>query len=71
MKELEEKVLKSFIKCEGKEVESLDLIVCIADDEFPDDEGIYQAQVMERQDNGRVWNCICTRTGNVKETYEL
>lgn len=71
MKELEEKILKSFIKYEGKEVAELELFVVISEDEFPDEEGIYHAQVMERQDNGRVWECTCTRTGNVKETYEL
>ena len=71
MKELEEKILKSFIKKEGKEVEELDLVVATCEDEWPDYEGVYHAQVMERQDNGRVWECTCSRNGNVKETYEI
>ena len=68
---LEEKILKSFIKYMGKEVEGLDLIVAWTEDCWPDFEGSYTCEVMERQDNGKVWTCICTRSGNVKDTYLL
>jgi hypothetical protein len=68
---LEEKILKSFKKYMGKEVEGLDLIVTLSEDNWPDFEGTYACEVMERQDNGRVWSCECTRNGNVKDTYEL
>lgn len=64
---LEEKVLKSFIKYEGKEVEGLELIVAIPDCWGDDDE--YYCQVLESKDNGKVWEVTCTRTGNVKGTY--
>jgi len=68
---LEEKILKSFIKYEGKEVKGLDLIVSLIPDCWPDYEGTYSCEVMEKQDNGRVWTCECTRSGNVKDTYLL
>ena len=71
MKELEEKILKNFIKYEGKEVEGLDLIVCINEDAWPDDEGYYFAEVMENENNGMVWECTCTKSGKIKETYKL
>lgn len=68
---LEEKILKSFIKYEGKEVKGLNLMVAWTPDCWPDEEGTYSCEVMETQDNGRVWTCECTKSGNVKETYEL
>lgn len=68
---LEQKILKSFIKYMGKEVEGLDLIVSWTEDCWPDFEGSYTCEVMERQDNGKVWTCICTRSGNIKDTYLL
>lgn len=71
MNELEKKILESFKKYEGKEVEDLDLFVAVIEDCWPDDEGVYSCEVMERQDNGRVWTCECTKNGKVKETYEL
>lgn len=71
MKELEAKILKTFKSYEGEAVKGLNLLVATCEDEWPDDEGIYHAQVMEPQDNGRVWECVCTRNGKVKETYEL
>ena len=73
MKELEEKILKSFIKYEGNEVKDLDLIVFIDEDYWPDPDNIYNycCEVMERKDNGRVWTCVCTKSGKIKETYEL
>ena len=71
MNELETKILKSFVKHEGKAVKGLDLLVATCDDEWPDDDGVYHAQVMEPQDNGKVWECVCTKNGSIKETYEL
>lgn len=71
MKKLEETILKSFIKKLGKEVEGLDLMVAFNYDCWPDDEGYYLVEVMERQDNGRVWTCECTRSGIIKDWYEL
>ena len=71
MKELEERILKTFIKYEGKEVKDLDLGVAFCEDNWPDDEGQYLVEVMERQDNGRVWTCTCSKNGTFKDTYEL
>ena len=71
MKELEKKILGSFKKYEGKEVESLDLYVAFNYDCWPDDEGNYLVEVMEQQDNGRVWTCQCTKNGKVIDTYEV
>lgn len=64
---LEEKILKSFRKYEGKEVEDLELAVAL--DDGWDDE--HTCSVMEAKNNGRVWFVECTKSGNVKETYEL
>jgi hypothetical protein len=71
VKELEERILKSFKKKLGKEVEGLDIMVAFNYDCWPDDEGFYLAEVMERETNGKVWTCICTRSGNVKDYYEV
>lgn len=71
MNELEKKILDTFRKYEGKEVENLELFVAFNEDTWPDYEGNYLVEVMEPQDNGRVWTCECTRSGKVKDTYEL
>ena len=68
MEELESRVLKSFKKYEGKEVEKLDLIVLIDPENWEEER---TCEVMEKRDNGRVWTCYCTRNGKIKETYEL
>ena len=65
---LEEKILKSFIKHEGKEVKGLDLMVSIDPENWEEE---HACEVMEKQDNGRAWTCECTKNGIVKETYEL
>lgn len=67
--QLENKILKSFIKYEGKEVEGLDLIVCMPDLETWEEE--HECVVEETRANGKVWNVTCTRNGNVKDTYML
>jgi hypothetical protein len=71
MEKLENTILQSFIKKMGKEVDGLDLIVAFSEDTWPDDDNIYQSIVMERQDNGKVWNVECTRNGRVKDIIEL
>ncbi len=65
---LEEKILKSFVKYEGKEVEGLDLVVFIDPDAWEEE---HLCEVLESKANGKVWEVACTRTGNVKETYLL
>lgn len=64
---MEEKILKSFKRFEGKEVKDLDLIVSLPDD-FDE---THECEVMERESNGKVWAVICTKIGNVKETILL
>ena len=71
MEKLEEKILKSFKKYMKEEVEGLDLIVSTTPDCWPDFEGAYTCEVMEKQDNGKVWTCECTKSGNIKATYKL
>ena len=69
---LEDKILASFIRYMGKEVEGLDLMVSISEDLWPDEmDGTYRCEVMETNDNGKVWTCECTRSGNVKSAYML
>ena len=66
MREMEEKILNSFKK-KAKEAKDLDLIVSIPED-FDYE---HECEVMEKQDNGKVWNVVCTRSGNVKDYYEI
>lgn len=65
---LEEKILLSFKKKLGKKVEELDLIVAIDPENWEEE---HTCEVMEKQDNGKVWAVDCTKTGKVKEVYEL
>ena len=65
---MEEKILKSFIKYMGKEVEGLDLIVSIDPESWEEE---HNCVVMEKQDNGKVWDVSCTRNGNVKDAYQV
>ena len=53
--------------------EGLDLIVFIDEDYWPDPDNIYNycCEVMESKDNGKVWTCVCTKSGNIKEYYEF
>lgn len=66
--ELEQKILNSFIKYMGKEVEGLDLFVALDPENWGEE---HTCEVMEKQDNGKVWTCTCTRNGNVKDTIEI
>lgn len=65
---MEEKILKSFIKYMGKEVEGLDLIIAIDPENWEEE---HTCEVMERQDNGKVWTCECTKNGNIKDVYQI
>lgn len=71
MAELEKNILRNFKRYMGAEVEGLDLFVAFCDDCWPNDEGDYTCEVMERQDNGKVWACICSKSGTIKDTYEV
>lgn len=68
---LEEKILKSFQKLLGKEVEDLDLFVALVEDCWPDYDGVYSCEVMETKDNGKVWELTCTKSGRIKDYIEL
>ena len=63
MNKLETKLLNSFLRKE-KTAKTLDLIVCIADDEWSEDRGFL---IMERQDNGKVWQCWATSKNTIKD----
>ena len=63
---MEEKILNSFKK-KLKDVKNLDLIVSLPDT-F---EELHECEILENLENGRVWNIICTKNGNVKDYYEL
>ena len=65
---METKILKSFINKMNEEANELELIVSI-DPETWEEEHI--CEVLETKDNGKVWELKCTRSGNVKEIYEL
>lgn len=71
MDNLERNILDSFKKQMGEEVKDLELMVAFNEDTWPDEDHIYQAEVMETKNNGRVWGCECTRNGRVKDTYEI
>lgn len=68
-KTLEQKIFEQFIKKMGKEVEGLDLFPAIEEDTW--DEGENLCLVMEKQDNGKVWECSCTKTGKIKDIIEI
>ena len=68
---LEEKILASFKKKLGKEAKGLDLFVAISPDCWSDWENTYTCEVMEKQDNGKVWSLECTKSGNIKDYYQL
>lgn len=68
---IEEKVLENFKRKMKEKVKDLDLIAVFNEDAWPDEDGNYFIEVLERKDNGRVWTLECTRSGNIKEVYEL
>lgn len=67
--ELEKRILESFEKKTKGEFKDLDLIVSLPDEEGWQEE--HYCAVMETKDNGRVWDCECTKTGNIKSIWEL
>lgn len=69
MENLEEKIFKQFIKKMGKEVEGLDLFPALEEDSW--DEGENCCLIMEKEDNGKVWECYCTKNGNIKDIIEI
>lgn len=66
---MEQKILESFNKKMGKEVQGLELLVALNTDEY--DNWDKTCEVMETKDNGKVWFVECTKTGNVKSIYQL
>lgn len=66
---MEEKILNSFVKKMKGEVNKEDLLVFIPDCFGDDNE--YYCEVMEKWDNGKVWEVETTRSCNVKDIYEL
>lgn len=66
---MEEKLLEGFKKKLGKEVEGLDLFVSMNFDE--NGKWTKDAEILEDIINGRAWFIVCTRTGNIKEIFEL
>lgn len=67
---MEELLLKNFKK-KLKQPKIQNLIVLFNPDAWPDEEGTYWVEIAEREDNGKVWTCECTKSGNIKEYYEL
>lgn len=70
-KQLEEKIFEQFIKKMGKEVEGLDLFPALEEDSWDDDEPENLCLIMEKEDNGRVWECSCTKSGKIKTILEI
>lgn len=69
MKKLEEKILRSFRKHMNKEIEGLNLIVCLNE---PWGENLeYDCEIIEEQEDGRTWYVQCTKLGNVVSIIEL
>ena len=64
---MEEKILKQFKRILGKEVKGLNLIISMPDDFEEEPECV----IMEKRDNGKVWDVVCTKKGNIKDYYEL
>lgn len=67
MTELETRILKSFQKYEG--IDASSLVVCIGDDWG--DDNIYECVVEEKQDNGKVYQVTCTKSGKVIDVYQM
>lgn len=67
MNVLETKLLSEFLKKEPK-LKNLDLIVCIADDEWAEDKGFL---IMEREDNGHVWQCWATNRNTIEDIVQV
>ena len=68
---IEQVILNNFKKYMKSQVQDLDLIISLSEDTFPDDYGIYSCEIMEAEDNGKVWNVTCTKNGKIKEAILL
>lgn len=66
---MEERILKNFKKLE--QPKNQNLIVLFNPDTWPDEDGLYIIEIAEREDNGKVWSCVCTKQGKIKEYYEI
>lgn len=67
--ELEQKIFEQFKKMMKDEIEGLDLFPAIEEDSWEDGENC--CLVMESQDNGKVWECYCTKSGKIKDIIEV
>ena len=67
----EGKILNAFIKYMGDKVKGLNLFVALSPDCWPNDDNTYTCEVMQKEDNGKVWTCVCTKSGKIKDVYEV
>lgn len=65
---IEEKILETFKKKLGAEAKKLNLMVSLDPEAWEED---HYCEVMEKQDNGKVWEVKTTRSGKVIEIYEI
>ncbi len=65
---IEEKILESFKKKMKGEADDLELGVALDPEAWEEE---HYCEVMEHQDNGKVWEVKTTKNGNVIEIYEL
>lgn len=66
---LNEIILDAFKSKMGKEISKLDLIITL---DF-DDWGNYmnECEIFENTTNGRTWNVITTKSGKIKNIFEV
>lgn len=69
MNKLEQKIFEQFKKMMKDEIEGLDLFPAIEEDSW--DDGENACLVMESKDNGKVWECYCTKSGKIKDIIEI
>jgi hypothetical protein len=65
---MEKKILESFKKKLGKEVEGLDLSISLDPDLWNE---AHEVDIYEKRSNGKVWTCFCTRTGRIESILEV
>lgn len=69
MMELEQKIFEQFKKMMKDEIKELNLFPAIEEDSWEDGDNC--CLVMEHQDNGKVWECYCTKSGKIKDIIEI